>query len=393
MAVENGLKPIKYKDHRTYDFHRTFGVATLTPSEFNFDTVGIFPNQNGEGLPNACTAYTVTGIASNDDHVNYDDKVFTYEKTKQMMGVSGPVPCDQMTALKSGTVYGVKDKTKTEEEALQNRRAPYFIVRQSLDYFDGLVSAMLTKKGTLSMGTPWLPVFELVGSDGVIPAFAKPQNFNVGHNWEACGVKVINNESRIICKSWQGPSYGDHGYCYFNRQQVNDLLSVTGSGAFAQVKATPEDIKRVEMNIIEVMISYLRMWLSKLTTQPMATPTYSLVNFCLAIQDHEGYYIGSRSYRNKNPGNCKFSSVGYAPKYGTVLKDTDNFAIFKDYETGFLYLKNLVLSKIAKNPNQTILEFFRTYAPATDNNEPDMYAQVVASKIGATVDSQMKNIV
>lgn len=252
-----GLRPTKFKDSRTYDFHRTFGTISSTIVEFNFDQTGVMPNQNAEGFPNACTAYTTTGMASNSDKTNYDDKLFTYEKTKLMMGVEGDVPCDQMTSLKSASVWGCQGLGKND--AFKHIQSPYFIVKKlNGSYFDGMISAMQIKKGTLSVGSMWLPEFETVGSTGIVRDFVVPKSFNEGHNWEAVGVKMIDGEPRIICKSWQGANFGDKGYIYFSKVQIDSLLSVRGSGVFGQKHAEPEDIVRVKMNIIETIISFIQ---------------------------------------------------------------------------------------------------------------------------------------
>lgn len=287
-----GLKPIAFKDWRTYDFHRTFGTATLAPAEFNFDVNRIFPDQNRDGRPMACTAYTVNDSASNEDGLYYDDIDFTYGNTKMMAGVSGQVPVSVTTALKSATVYGVKQKEQTQEDALRNRRAPYFIVKRNPDFFDGLVSAMLVKKGTLVIGTPWLSLFNSVGKNGLVPDFTAPQNFTNGHCWEACGVKQIGGEARIICKPWLGQNIGDGGYLYFNRKQINDLLDVKGSGAFGQKDADPADIEKVQMTILETIVSYLRFWMLKLTETPSLPPTPAPVP-----PQREPEPIGERIYK------------------------------------------------------------------------------------------------
>ncbi len=264
--MNKGLKPIKFKDSRTYDFHRTFGVATQPPLEFNFDRLGIFPNQNLDGYPNGCTAYATNDIASNEDDMYYDDQPFTYANTKMIEGVSGQVPVIQTDALKAGTVYGVKKKIETPDQALTHRRAPYFIVRRlNGSYFDAMVSAMWVRQGALSVGSPWLPQFETIGSGGLITEFPPIKEFIVGHNWAATGVKIINGEPRIICKSWQGPNYGDKGYCYFTKKQIDTLLNIDGIGVFGQKHASPEDIKTVQMSIIEVLISYLQRLIAKLS--------------------------------------------------------------------------------------------------------------------------------
>ena len=75
-----------------------------------------------------------------------------------------------------------------------------------------------------------------------------------------------------------------------------------------------------------------------------------LTLLCEGMKTYEGWYPGSRSYRNNNPGNCKYSSVGYLPIYQPVKRDKDNFAIFKDVATGSLYHRNLLKSKAKEHP-------------------------------------------
>lgn len=116
-------------------------------------------------------------------------------------------------------------------------------------------------------------------------------------------------------------------------------------------------------------------------------PKEQLLNtMAMAIQKHEGWMLNppSRSVRNNNPGNCRFSSVGYLPKYGVVRKDKDNFAIFESYEIGLLYLKNLILDKARNNPQWNLVDFFKVYAPSEDNNDPFLYAKVVATFMGVS---------
>jgi hypothetical protein len=268
-----GLLPIKRKDHRTFDFHRTFGTATGIPEEFNFDKSGVMPDQNRDGNYNACTAYANNDIATSDDKApNFDDYRFIYQKTLLLSGLDGEVPVEHMKALKAATVYGVKRKGETEQGALAHRRGQYFLVKRAPDFFDGVISAMWIKQGGLSVGSPWPSRIQMTSSDGVVPNFLTPPTFITGHCWAAVGVKKINGELRVICKSWQGSNFGDKGYCYFNREQINKLLSVTGAGAFVQKKADPREIQYVEMTITETILSYISMWLDKLLKRSVSTP-------------------------------------------------------------------------------------------------------------------------
>lgn len=268
--MKSGIIPIKYKDHRTFDFHRTFGTASSIPEEFHFDTLCLTPDQNADGRPEACTAYTHTDIASNEDGVNYDDVDFTYKNTLLMMDAPYGSPCDMMTALKATTVYGVKSKEMSVSDALKNRRAPYFIVRPlNGSYFDGLVSAMWVKQGCLSIANPWFRDFEFP-SLGIPPSPSHWDDLSQvsWHDWEACGVTIIGGAKYIVCKSWQGNAYGDKGYIYFSRNQIDQLLSIKGSGAFGQKHASPEDIQTVQMTLLETALSYARMIIKKMLTSP-----------------------------------------------------------------------------------------------------------------------------
>jgi hypothetical protein len=101
---------------------------------------------------------------------------------------------------------------------------------------------------------------------------------------------------------------------------------------------------------------------------------------------------GSRSWRNNNAGNCRYSTVGYDASYLPVLKDDKGFAVFRDYATGWRYLKNLVKLRIAVHPDWTLLDFFKVYAPDSDGNNPKQYAATVAKKLGVDASFKIKNI-
>lgn len=103
--------------------------------------------------------------------------------------------------------------------------------------------------------------------------------------------------------------------------------------------------------------------------------------WALAIQEFEGFFPGSRSYRNNNPGNIKY--VGQS----NAGKDDKGFCIFPDYATGLAALKAL-LKRAASggskyyNSNGSLYDFYEVYAPSSDNNSPRLYAEYVAKRIG-----------
>lgn len=123
---------------------------------------------------------------------------------------------------------------------------------------------------------------------------------------------------------------------------------------------------------------------------PIAKKKSPLATFCTKIKDYEGYILpggkdasgkfypkGSRSYQNNNPGNCRFYYGGYLPIYGQVKRDGDGFAIFKDYQTGWLYLNNLCKNYIHNHPKWNFYDFFNLYAPESENDSK-AYAKYVA---------------
>lgn len=183
-----------------------------------------------------------------------------------------------------------------------------------------------------------------------------------------------------------------------------------GYRVFISAEKVPP-LPSLQISWLQQLINYLNSVLANKPTPPLPpppmsnpTPSNNLLNvMCLAIQKHEGYVLpggkypdgtiapnGSVSFRCRNPGNVRFYPGGYLPKYGTVTesllgkdvaKGIRGFAIFPSYELGFLYLKNLIRTKAIKNPTQNLYQFFSIYAPASDNNNPRLYAEAVAKAL------------
>ena len=158
-----------------------------------------------------------------------------------------------------------------------------------------------------------------------------------------------------------------------------------------------QDLKRT-MEWLKVIWQAFLKWLDGQVHLPPPPPEPPgdkealLLAMMLAIKKHEGFYDGSRSKRNNNPGNFKFSSVGYLPKYEPVRKDKDGFAIFPFYDVGWMYLRNHILVKAKKHPEWTLKQFFNEYAPPVENDTV-RYASVVAAAMGVSPYTwQLKNL-
>lgn len=119
----------------------------------------------------------------------------------------------------------------------------------------------------------------------------------------------------------------------------------------------------------------------------------SVSDLAEAIKIHEGWFKGSRSQRNNNPGNIRFASQA-----NTIGKDDKGFAIFKTYADGFAALCRLITnaksgkSRVYK-PEMSLLEFFSVYAPSFDNNDPNNYARFVAQKLKVSIDFKIGDLV
>jgi hypothetical protein len=95
-----------------------------------------------------------------------------------------------------------------------------------------------------------------------------------------------------------------------------------------------------------------------------------------AIQQFEGWKPGTRSYKNRNPGNLRLSDKP---------KDDKGYTIEPDFITGYADLLADLKAKFSGHNDHgltqqsTLLALMNVYAPASDSNAPDTYADFVAS--------------
>jgi hypothetical protein len=101
-----------------------------------------------------------------------------------------------------------------------------------------------------------------------------------------------------------------------------------------------------------------------------------------AIQKFEGWYPGSHSYRNNNPGNLRSGAR-------MTGKDSSNYAVYATFANGWADLLDLLNKRAVQHPEWTLLDLFNSYAPASDNNDPNTYAKYVAQQTGLSVDTTL----
>lgn len=114
-----------------------------------------------------------------------------------------------------------------------------------------------------------------------------------------------------------------------------------------------------------------------------------------AIQKHEGYFPGSRSFRNNNPGN--FRCAQWLMNEFKALRCEDNFIVFGSFEDGWKallgFLRYAATDKLRSyRSTMTLYEFFSVYAPSADKNNPKAYAEDVARQIGISPFTKIKEL-
>lgn len=114
-----------------------------------------------------------------------------------------------------------------------------------------------------------------------------------------------------------------------------------------------------------------------------------------AIMHFEGWIIGSRSYENRNPGNLRLTGR---------TADDKGYTIFPDLPTGYAALLRELQSKFSGanvhgiGPASTLLALFNVYAPPSDDNPTNAYAEFVAQWVAKvlgkpiTVNSPLSDI-
>jgi hypothetical protein len=106
------------------------------------------------------------------------------------------------------------------------------------------------------------------------------------------------------------------------------------------------------------------------------------------IQQFEGWFPGSRSQNNNNPGNLK-----YVGQVGSTGADDAGFAIFPSYAAGYAALKrqltNTFLGLFGYSPSMSIMQFIDRYSPGEGNEN---YAEFIADGFGVGTDTPLKDL-
>jgi hypothetical protein len=213
------------------------------------------PNQNlpddywpRPALPDGCTGFAIAHLAENDLQAPADPK-FIYDNTLLIEGGVEGDACELSDAARAGTIYGVRLKGETPEQALTHRLAPPIFVRPTTsDWYTTLLQAVYVMRRPVAVGTSWPEQLEEVGSDG-IETFV-PTVWVGGHAYCFRGKKTIGGVPRLIAISWNGSNWGDNGRSYFTREEVNAIMGIQGSDALTTHVLTPAELKGLWLNLL-----------------------------------------------------------------------------------------------------------------------------------------------
>ena len=159
--------------------------------------------------------------------------------------------------------------------------------------------------------------------------------------------------------------------------------------------------KSIRLSILEQIVAtlvklvpILAFLVKKTEPLPVQTeekPKSKIEAWAMAIQREEGWSEGSRSYRNNNPGNLRYTP--YTASLGATSSDGGNFCIFPTYKDGFIglcrFLTDAAQNKLKHYKDVDILTFTRIYAEPPIGSK---YAYNVARTLGVPVQTKIKEL-
>jgi hypothetical protein len=388
-----------------------------------------------------CVGCAITGVASeklNNDSLSYDDLYDECKKIDGIPNVLGTYPvvgAHQATKVGIATkeAYNSKDPVKMAKSRSLNKLSGYAFVEATFDaicqaiflsgavtasfkvnsnWFRGIMTKVLsfvglhyvilkgfnvsnqTLKGRNSWGVGWIGYIA-----GIVNPAVKKGEFEM--RWEDykdniydiivftyVPPEVLEEATKYDYRFVKTLKYGSSG---FEVKKLQERLGIKADGAFGKkTKQAVIDFQSRNSLLADGIVgAKTRAVLNKNVVSYIPT-------WAKAIQTHEGYYVGSRSYRNNNPANFKVGSklTSFMVSLGATGVDSGGFCIFSSYEIGFNalveFLKMACTDRlISYRGNMTLAEFFAVYAPSSDNNNPLEYAKAVAKAVGATIETKI----
>ena len=228
-------------DKRDFSYTKVFGaipLAELPEEDFMVAEAIKVENQKESDF---CTAYGSSSVSEDQEDIDLDP-LYTFAKTKQIMGDWKGWGADLRTAMKAGVKFGFLEKkdslytidderdkisnwnnwpVELDEKAAPYRKHSYFKVDgpyNTFDSFRAFLWANRAKKQSILTGVMWRSEW-IEAKNGIIPNFPSVPMF--GHAFKICGQKTIEHELYLVAVLSNGEEIGDKGIFYFNRLVAN----------------------------------------------------------------------------------------------------------------------------------------------------------------------------
>lgn len=422
MIQNSGLRPPK-KDIRDFKYADHFGSTFVTDlSKAEFDYSGN-PKILDQSITDFCTAFSTASLMEVTEGTELAPE-HLFAKGKQIEGNYKSFGADPKHILKALCSVGMLEKkvcpldilkdgrdkcanwinypTYLDDAAKIHRAKAYFKPSGQKDLFDSIRDIIQTQKVGIVAGVYWQNGWT---RNAVIPKTGKYLEVNPHQIYIRPAQKVINGEVYLVCQNSYGDKVGDKGLFYFPREIINRFMF-----AYAVLDADPEDVKRETWNLLARIKDVLvKMWQS-LGTLPIPMPPVRITpdeelpppapkpvkskieRWALAIEKEEGFAPKTRSWRNNNPGNIKWSSL--IQSLGASSKDPDGFAVFPSYDAGFnalcSFLRLACTDQLKAYHNARTLEQFTQVYALPPKSHP--YAANVAKALGVSVKVDIKTL-
>lgn len=403
MELKKGALRKLPRDNRDFKAHKVLGLAPLQDLPPDFLFLGASKIKDQKTL-DFCTGFASCAIAEDDFQIEFSPLWF-FAQIKAITGDYKSWGADLRTACKASLKGflpeenapfkndGSKDRdflanpdswpSELQKLAENYRMGSFLSVSGPHDTFDNFRSTIWKNKRAILTGCDWR-VGWTYAKDGILTNSNLP--IQEGHAFKLIvGWKTINGQPYLIIQNSWSDKFGDKGLFYMSREVTNAVFGDYGAFTFSTLNQYRAEL----LNKLTILRK-----LYELYVKIQAYFMKNLLPFALAIQEHEGYYTGSRSFRNMNPGN--FRMTDYVKTLGATDKDKDGFAIFPTYEIGLEALKTFLIdcskNRLRRYRNEmTLYEFFSVYAPASENDYR-AYAEAVAKKLKVEPITKIKEI-
>ncbi len=262
--IAHGIK-LEFTDHNDLSLIPSFGGTDNTsglPAQYIVATSEM-PDQDADGLYEACTAYAQTELAADQTGEEYDIKEF-YLSTPP--GDLGP------RAMRDSLSLLTKRGPKTTKGVLKSWDGKYYNIYKygKLDWYNAFKVGLYivrNEKRAASAAMPWYREWSgsNVPASGIVPDLGTYSWTNAsGHDAVIGGwtsVSLINGkplgDEYMAIKSWQG-QVGDGGWLYFSKAIINKVFELYYTEVFTVSQQKPTTFATVDLPAIERIISFIK---------------------------------------------------------------------------------------------------------------------------------------